>query len=106
MRLIAKKNLESAIESYSDDAKAAIAVWRKFIKENDCESLEYLRQKYAKSVDQVYDYTIFNIKGNEYRLIVQINYTTIIIYFKEFLSHAEYNRINWNNEKKVKQRIG
>jgi mRNA interferase HigB len=85
MRLISKKNLESAIEPYPDDAKAAIAVWRKAIKDN-WESLEEIRQGYSKSVDLVCGYTIFNIKGNQYRLIVKINYTTKLIYFKKFLN--------------------
>lgn len=105
MRLISKKNLESAIEPYPDDAKAAIAVWRKAIKDN-WESLEEIRQGYSKSVDQVCGYTIFNIKGNQYRLIVKINYTTKIIYFKKFLTHAEYDKIKWNDEDEVKQKIG
>ena len=106
MRLISKKNLESAIESYSDDAKAAIAVWRKAIKENDWESLEEIRQGYSTSVDQVCGYTIFNIKGNQYRLIVQINYKTRTIFFKKFLTHAEYSKINWNDRDEVKQQLG
>ena len=105
MRLISKKNLESAIESYSDDAKAAIAVWRKAIKDNDWESLEEIRQGYSTSVDQVCGYTIFNIKGNQYRLIVKINYTAKIIYFKNFLTHAEYDKIKWNDRDKVKGKI-
>jgi mRNA interferase HigB len=105
MRLISKKNLESAIEPYPDDAKAAIAVWRKAIKDN-WESLEEIRQGYSKSVDQVCGYTIFNIKGNQYRLIVKINYTTKIIYFKKFLTHAAYDKIKWNDEDEVKQKIG
>jgi len=106
MRLISKKNLESAIESYSDDAKAAIAVWRKAIKDNDWESLEEIRQRYSKSVDQVCGYTIFNIKGNQYRLILKINYTAKIIYFKNFLTHTEYDKIKWNDEDEVKNKIG
>lgn len=106
MRLISKKNLESAIEPYSDDAKAAIAVWRKAIKDNDWESLEEIRQAYSTSVDQVCGYTIFNIKGNQYRLIVKINYTAKIIYFKNFLTHAEYDKIKWNDEDEVKRKIG
>ncbi|MEG4317517.1 MULTISPECIES: type II toxin-antitoxin system HigB family toxin [unclassified Microcoleus] len=105
MRLISKKNLESAIESYPDEAKAAIAVWRKAIKDN-WESLEDIRQGYSQSVDQVCGYTIFNIKGNQYRLIVKINYTTKIIYFKKFITHAEYDKIKWNDEDEVKQKIG
>ena len=106
MRLISKKNLESAIESYSDDAKAAIAVWRKLIKDNDWESLKEIRQGYSKSVDQVGGYTIFNLKGNQYRLTVKINYTAKVIYFKKFLTHAEYDKIKWNDEDKVKPKIG
>jgi mRNA interferase HigB len=106
MRLISKKNLESAIESYPDDAKAAIAVWRKAIKDYDWESLEEIRQGYSKSVDLVCGYTIFNIKANQYRLIVKINYTAKIIYFKKFLSYAEYDKIKWNDEDEVKPKIG
>jgi mRNA interferase HigB len=106
MRLISKKNLQSAIESYSDDAKAAIAVWRKAIKDNNWESLEEIRQGYSKSVDQVCGDTIFNIKGNQYRLIVKINYTAKIIYFKIFLTHTEYDKINWKDEYEVKPKIG
>ena len=106
MRLISKKNLESAIESYSDDAKAAIAVWRKAIKDNDWESLEEIRQGYSTSVDRVCGSTIFNIKGNQYRLIVKINYTAKIIYFNNFLTHAEYDKIKWNDEDEVKRKIG
>jgi mRNA interferase HigB len=102
MRLISKKNLESALESYSDDAKAAIAVWRKAIKDNDWESLEEIRHGYSKSVDQVCGYTIFNIKSNQYRLIVKINYTAKIIYVKNFLTHAEYDKIKWNDEDELK----
>ena len=106
MGLISQKNLGSAIESYSDDAKAAIAVWRKAIKDNDWESLEEMRQGYSTSVDQVCGYAIFNIKGNQYRLIVKINYTAKIIYFKVFLTHAEYDKIKWNDEDEVKRKIG
>ena len=106
MRLISKKNLRSAIESYPDDAKAAIAVWRKAIKDNDWESLEEIRQGYSKSVDLVCGYTIFNIKRNQYRLIVKINYTARIIYFKKFLTHTESDKIKWNDEDEVKQKIG
>lgn len=106
MRLISKKNLESAIESYSDDAKAAIAVWRKAIKDNDWESLEEIRQGYSTSVDRVCGYTILNIKGNQYRLIVKINYAAKIIYFKKFLTDAEYDKIQCNDEDEIKPKIG
>ncbi|MDQ2100755.1 MAG: type II toxin-antitoxin system HigB family toxin [Tychonema bourrellyi B0820] len=105
MRLIYQKNLLIAIEPYPD-AQTAIESWYQLIKDNDWQSLEEMRKGYSKSVDEVYGYTIFNIKGNRYRLIVQINYRTKIIFFKAFLIHAEYSKINWNNQDKFKQKLG
>ena len=43
-------------------------------------------------------FTIFNIKGNKYRLIVSIDYEAQLIYYKYFLTHAEYDRDNWKND--------
>jgi mRNA interferase HigB len=105
MRLISKKNLQSAIEPYPD-AQSAIESWYQLIKDNDWQSLEEVRNGYSRSVDQVYGYTIFNIKGNQYRLIVQINYKTRIIFFNKFLTHAEYSKIKWNDRDEVKQQLG
>jgi mRNA interferase HigB len=39
--------------------------------------------------------TVFNIKGNDYRLIVDILYDKGIIYIKDLLTHAEYDRGAW-----------
>ena len=105
MRLISKKNLQSAIEPYPD-AQSAIESWYQLIKDNDWQSLEEVRNGYSRSVDQVYGYTIFNIKGKHYRLILQINYSTGYVLFKKFLTHAEYSKINWNDRDEVKQQLG
>ena len=45
--------------------------------------------------DFVDSYTVFNIKGNSYRLIVKIEYRWQIIFVKQLLTHAEYNRGKW-----------
>jgi mRNA interferase HigB len=105
MRLISKKNLLSAIEPYPD-AQSAIESWYQLIKNNDWQSKEEMRNGYSRSVDEVYGYTIFNIKGNRYRLIVEIKYRSRIIFFKKFLTHAEYSKINWNDRDEVEQKIG
>ena len=43
-------------------------------------------------------FTVFNIKGNKYRLILSINYEQQIIYIKYLLTHAEYDKENWKND--------
>ncbi|MEG4965779.1 type II toxin-antitoxin system HigB family toxin [Microcoleus sp. B6-A1] len=98
MKIVFTKKVLSAIERYAD-ATTPIAVLFQMLKDNDYASLEELRKGYSRHVNEVYGYTIFNIKGNQYRLIVTINYKKGIIDIKKFLTHAEYDKINWNNQK-------
>jgi mRNA interferase HigB len=37
---------------------------------------------------------VFNIKGNQYRLVVKIHYNTGVVYIRFVGKHAEYNRID------------
>jgi mRNA interferase HigB len=39
--------------------------------------------------------TIFNIRGNKYRLIVAIHYNRQAIFVMRFLTHEEYDRDVW-----------
>ena len=39
--------------------------------------------------------TVFNIKGNNYRLITVIDYAVATIAIREFLPHAEYSKDDW-----------
>lgn len=42
-----------------------------------------------RHTDVVGEKTVFNIKGNDYRLIVHINYQAGIIYIKYLLTHVD-----------------
>lgn len=48
--------------------------------------------------EAVGNFTVFNIKGNKYRLIVDLVYTDQIIYLKYILTHAEYDKDKWKND--------
>ena len=39
---------------------------------------------------------VFNIKGNNYRLVVKINYEYRIVWIRFIGTHAEYDKINAN----------
>lgn len=43
------------------------------------------------------DATVFNIRGNKYRLITAIHYNIQAIYVMRFLTHAEYSKNTWKD---------
>jgi mRNA interferase HigB len=96
MRLIAIKNLRNEAYRYPD-AKKAIETWYLVTKNSDWASLEDVRQVY-RDAEAVGNFTVFNVKGNSYRLIVGINYVKRRIYFKYFLTHSEYDKDFWKND--------
>jgi mRNA interferase HigB len=40
-------------------------------------------------------FTVFNIKGNAYRLLTRIEYRLGIIFVRELLPHATYDKDKW-----------
>lgn len=64
---------------------ASLAVWRNLVD---------VRKTYG-SADYVDPYTVFNIKGGSYRLIVKIEYRWQMIFIKHVLTHAEYGKGEW-----------
>jgi mRNA interferase HigB len=96
MRLIAIKNLRNEASRYPD-AKKAIETWYLIVKSADWSSLEDVRQVY-RDAEAVGNFTVFNIKGNNYRLIASIDYEKQLIYIKYVLTHAEYDKEQWKND--------
>jgi len=41
--------------------------------------------------------TVFNVKGNEYRLITIVNYAARTVLVREILTHAQYSKGNWKS---------
>jgi HigB_toxin, RelE-like toxic component of a toxin-antitoxin system len=52
---------------------------------------------FFRASEAVGNFTVFNIKGNKYRLIVSIDYERQLIYIKYIFTHAEYDKENWKN---------
>lgn len=55
-------------------------------------------QEIFYKAEAVGNFTVFNIKGNKYRLIVSIDYEEQLIYVKYILTHTEYNKDYWKND--------
>ena len=73
-----------------------ISDWYKIAKNAEWQNLMDVRKVYPHA-DYVDPYTVFNIKGNTYRLIVKIEYKWHMIFIKHLLTHEEYDRGGWRS---------
>ena len=96
MHLIAISRLREATAKFPDVA-TQIEDWNEIVKVATWQNLTEVQQTYAPA-EAVGNLTVFNIKGNRYRLIVSLNYSRQLVYFKYFLTHAEYDKDNWKND--------
>jgi mRNA interferase HigB len=95
VHVISRKALKEAVAHYPD-LEAPLDTWYRTAKKARWKSLTDVRQTY-RHADAVGKYTVFNIKGNAYRLIVTINYQFGRVYIREVLSHADYDRDRWKS---------
>ncbi len=95
MRLISIGRLRADAANFPD-VNRPINDWYKVVRKSEWQNLEEVRAIY-RDAESVGKLTVFNIKGNDYRLIVGINYKKGTIYYKYFLTHAEYDKDRWKN---------
>lgn len=95
MRVIAKSRLIALATAHGDCMQQVMA-WYTIASKAQWHDLSEIRQTF-RHADVVGDKTVFNIKGNVYRLITHIHYAAGIIYIKDLLTHAEYDKGQWKS---------
>lgn len=96
MHVISKRKLREYWEQNSQ-AEISLIEWYFKMKECNAQNLSQLR-KIFNSVDPAHGYTVFNIGGNNYRLISAIHYNGQRCYIRTIWTHAEYSK-RMNQEK-------
>ena len=93
MNIVAKKTL---VEYYhrNPQAKSALEEWYAKTRKSHWTNFADIRKTF-NSVDSIGNqHYVFNIKGNDYRLIVVIQFKHEYVYVRFVGTHAEYDRIN------------
>ncbi len=93
MRVISRKLLRNAQAAHAD-LLDPLNVWWRVADDAEWKSLAEVRKTY-RDTDAVGRYTVFNIKGNKYRLIVRMEYAKHKIYVIAVLTHAQYDEGVW-----------
>lgn len=97
MRVISKKSLVVFYQNHKD-AETALEEWYQKAVDADWENFAQVRQTF-NSADYIgNNRVVFNIKGNQYRLVTLVLFKIKMIYIRFIGTHKEYEQIkNINN---------
>jgi mRNA interferase HigB len=96
MRIISRRTLREFWEKHST-AQTGLLLWYQRVSDSEFQNFNDLRQVFP-SADQVGNFTVFNISGNNYRLITYIDYEYQTVFIRAVLTHAESDKENWKND--------
>jgi mRNA interferase HigB len=102
--IIARRTLRRFVESragHKDQPalKAALDAWFAEVRRVQWASTADIKRSYATASSVSADRIVFNMKGNDYRLVVAVDFEKGIVWIKWIGTHRDYDRID---VKKVK----
>jgi len=95
VRIIAKRTLREFWEKHGD-CEYQLKSWYKETLKSNWESINELKKDYPKASILKNNRVVFNVKGNNYRLIVKFNFAFQISWIRFIGTHADYDKINAN----------
>jgi mRNA interferase HigB len=99
MRIIARRTLKRFVEERAgqkDQAalKGALDAWFDEVRKARWTSSADVKSRYRTASIVSGERVVFNIKGNDYRLVAAVDYEKGIVWIKWIGSHAAYDRID------------
>lgn len=95
MRIISRKTLKDFWLKH-EDAENPLKAWFADAKSAKWNTPMDIKSKYRNASFLSENRVVFNIKGNQYRLIVAIHYHFGLLYIRFIGTHQEYEKINAN----------
>ncbi len=96
MNVISFKAIRKFTKKHAN-SRSSLNAWYKLALKAQWKSFDDVKNTFG-STDLYRECLIFNIGGNNYRLIAGINYETQTVYIKSILTHAEYDKDKWKND--------
>ena len=96
MHVISKKRLREFWKKHPD-SETPLAAWYKTASRASWKSINDVRKTYPHA-DAIDSCTVINVGGNDYRLILKINYRRQVVYIRWVLTHAEYDKERWQRD--------
>lgn len=93
MKIVIKKTILYYIEKYPT-IETQLLIWFNEFSKAEFSNFNELKKVYGKASLLNNNRVVFNIKGNDFRLVVSINSTQAACYIIWFGTHKEYDRID------------
>lgn len=93
MKVIARSKLES-FWLLHPDAEQPLKSWYAEVSKADWATPQQLKAQYANASIRPSKRVVFNIKGNDYRLVVAIAYRFQAVYIKFIGTHKQYDAMD------------
>ena len=99
MRVIARRTLLDFVESLKGEVgqkavKAAVEAWFHETQRARWRTSAHLKRSFGTASIVGSDRVVFNIKGNDSRMVTAIDYARQIVFIKWLGSHRDYNAID------------
>jgi mRNA interferase HigB len=75
-------------------ARAQYDAWLEIVTRAQWRNPEHVKASYPKASILKAGRVVFNIKGNDYRLVAGVQYQAGVLAIRFFGSHAEYDKVN------------
>ena len=93
MRIIKVKTLKEFWQNHKETEEQLLA-WVAFVKKAEWRKPQDVKNQFAKASIINSNRVVFDICGDNYRLVVKINYDHQIVYIRFLGTHKEYDKIN------------
>jgi mRNA interferase HigB len=94
MRII-KRSVIREFGARHPQARNALDHWYQIVRKAEWLGTADIKRDFGNSVDFVMNNrAVFDVKGNDYRLIAEINYRRQAVFIRFMGTHAEYSKIN------------
>lgn len=99
MRIIARRTLHefvATLNGHKDQAavKSALDAWFDEVSKAEWKTSAEVRQKYATASIINAARIVFNIKGNDYRLVISVDFDKALVWIKWLGTHKAYDKID------------
>lgn len=97
MRVLAMSRLRRFFQNPPHvDSEMPLRAWYRIVNHPGCDWQDFHAVKATfGSASHVGNCVVFNIGGNKYRLVVQIDYETRFVFIKRVMTHREYDEGRW-----------